>query len=330
MARPPVEAWPQPAGSAGADLGRFVGERLGRLARRAALLARTRVWFLSRGFMEVETPLLVPSPGTEVHLDPVAATLTPGPGLAAERRWLITSPEYAMKRLLAAGAGPIYQIARVFRDGERGARHRPEFTMVEWYRPWVEGYDALIADCEAWLSALADESGQGPVITWQGRRFDLTPPWPRITFFDLLRTRAGVARPEELDEAGWIEALVAVERGLGDGRPEVVVDWPVPLASLSRRSERDPRVAERFEVYLGGLELGNAFAELTDAAEQRARCVEDNRVRAATGKPELPLDEDFLGALAAGMPPSAGIAVGFDRLAMIFCDAPTIDDVVAF
>ena len=202
--------------------------------------------------------------------------------------------------------------------------------MVEWYRPWVDGFDALVEDCERWLMALADATGQGPTITWQGRRYDLTPPWPRITFFDLLRTRAGIERPEDLDEDRWLEALVAVERGLGEERPEVVVDWPTPLASLSRKKANDPRVAERFEIYLGGLELGNAFAELTDAAEQRDRCAEDNRVRAAIGKPILPLDEDFLGALAAGMPPSAGIAVGFDRLAMIFADVASIDDVLAF
>ncbi|MFO0747444.1 MAG: EF-P lysine aminoacylase EpmA [Myxococcota bacterium] len=329
VARGPGE-WPPSAGSAGADLSRFLGERWQRLARRAELLAVTRAWFAAAGFLEVETPVLVPSAGTEVHVDPVAATLHPEPGAGPEARWLITSPEYAMKRLLAAGAGPIWQLVRVFRDGERGRRHRPEFSMVEWYRPWVDGYDALVADCEGWLGALARASSGGPVIRWQGRRFDLTPPWPRITFFDLLKARAGVAHPEDMGEDGWLDALVAVEATLGAERPEVVVEWPAPLASLSRKKASDPRVAERFEVYLGGLELGNAFAELTDAAEQRRRCQDDNRVRAALGKAEMPLDEDFLGALEVGMPPSAGIAVGFDRLAMIFCDVPSIDDVLAF
>jgi len=322
--------WPPPPGAAGADLGRFVGPRFERLRARADLLAATRAWFSERGFMAVETPLLVRSPGTEVHLDPVPATLTPTHGAAPEPRWLITSPEYAMKRLLAAGAGPIYQLGRVFRDGERGARHRPEFTMLEWYRPWVDGYEALMDDCEQWLGALARRRHGTATLTWRGQRYDLTPPWPRITFFELLRQRAGIVNPEALDEDGWLAALVDVEHTLGATRPELVTEWPAALASLSRKKLDDPRVAERFELYVGGLELGNAFAELTDPHEQRARCEHDNRVRRASGKPELPLDEDFLGALTAGMPPSAGIAVGFDRVAMLMLDADRIDDVLAF
>ncbi len=319
--------WPPGDGRPGADLGRFLGDRWRVLAARSRLLAATRNWFAHQGFLEVETPLLVPSAGTEVHVDPVTATLHPRPGAGPENRYLITSPEYAMKRLLAAGAGPIYQLGRVFRDGERGRRHRPEFTLLEWYRPWVDGYDAILEDCEQLLRTLAGADA----ITWQGRAFDLTPPFPRIAFFDALRERADMAHPEDLDPERWLQAYVErVEATLGVERPEFLVRWPRALASLARAAPDDARVAERVELYVGGLELGNGFAELTDPVEQRARCEAENTERRALGKPAMPIDEDFLGALQAGMPPSAGIAVGFDRLVMLLADAASIDDVIAF
>lgn len=322
----PQAEWPPSRGAAGDDLGRMTPDFWRRLRARADILKRTRAWFDSRGFLEVETPLLVPSPGTETHLDPVSATLHPSPGAPPETRWLITSPEYAMKRLLAGGAPPIWQLCKVFRDGERGRNHRPEFTMLEWYRPWVDGYACLMDDCESLLRHLA-----GPTLCWRGRTYDLSAPFPRLRFFDLLRERADIAHPEGLGVDRWLEALVdRIEPTLGLEQPEFLCEWPVEMASLSRRAPHDPRVAERFELYLGTLELGNAFAELTDAAEQRARCEADNAERRASGKPELPLDDDFLGALEAGLPPSAGIAVGFDRLVMVLTDARAIDDVVAF
>jgi lysyl-tRNA synthetase class 2 len=318
--------WPPSLGERGADLGRFTPQRFERLKRRAQLLRELRAWFERQGFLEVETPLVVPSPGTEVHLDPVPVMLSEAPGLPPLPRWLITSPEYAMKRLLAAGAPPIYQICKVFRDGERGGNHRPEFTMLEWYRPWVDGYECLMRDCEDLITALA-----GDAITWRGRHYDLRPPWPRHTFHDLLRERADIADPYGLAPEAQLFAWVdRVEATLGVERPELVIEWPVALASLSRVKANDPRVAERFELYLGRLELANAFAELTDTDEQRRRCEEDNAERLRTGRPALPLDEDFLGALAAGMPPSAGIALGLDRLMMVLTDAASIDDVLAF
>lgn len=317
--------WP-PEG-AGRDLARFDARRWAMLRRRAELVQATRRWFEREGFLEVETPTLVPSAGTETHLDPVAATLHPRPGAAAETHWLVTSPEYAMKRLLAGGAGPIWQLAKVFRDGERGNNHRPEFSILEWYRPFVADYAPLMADCESLITTLAG----GPRLRWRGRDYDLSPPWPRLRFFDLCRERADIAHPEELDVERWLAALVdRIEPTLGEERPEFLCEWPAAMASLARRKADDPRVAERFELYLGRLELGNAFAELTDASEQRARCLAENDERRLAGKPEMPLDEDFLGALAAGLPPSAGIAVGFDRLVMVLSDAAAIDDVLAF
>ena len=312
--------------AAGSDAMTLLGGRFAALRRRAELLDRTRAWFRAAGFLEVETPLLVASPGTEVHLDPVPATLVPRAGAAPERRWLITSPELHMKRLLAAGSPPLFQLARVFRDGERGQNHRPEFTMLEWYRPWAP-YDALMADCEAWLLALAGSDR----IVYQGRAIDLTPPWPRVRFYDALRERAGLVEPERLDPEAQLLAFVErVEQTLGADHPEILLEWPIAMASLARPAPDDPRVAERFELFIAGLELGNAFGELTDAGEQRRRCLAENAERAAQGRPELPLDEAFLTALAEGMPPSAGIAVGVDRVVMLLTDARSIDEVLAF
>jgi len=318
----PTGEFPAP----GSDALVYLRGRFAALQKRAALLDRTRAWFRERGFLEVETPLLVASPGTEVHLDPVPATLIPGPGAAPEPRWLITSPELHMKRLLAAGAPPIFQFARVFRDGERGANHRPEFTMLEWYRPW-ERYEALMDDCEAWLRDLAG----GDRLTYQGRSLDLSPGWPRVRFYDALRERAGLVDPERLDPDAQLGAFVDhVEPTLGQDRPEFLIEWPIAMASLARPAPHDPRVAERFELFIAGLELGNAFGELTDVAEQRRRCVAENDERRAQGRPELPVDEAFLAALSEGMPPSSGIAVGLDRVVMLMADAGHIDDVLAF
>ena len=312
--------------SPGSDAMAFSGGRFAALHKRAAILDRTRAWFRDAGFLEVETPLLVASPGTEVHLDPVGATLTPRPGAAPEPRWLITSPELHMKRLLAAGAPPIFQLARVFRDGERGHNHRPEFTMLEWYRPWAS-YAALMDDCEGWIRALAGADR----IAYRGQPLDLTPPWPRVRFYDALRERAGLVEPERLDPDQQLFAFVdRVEQTLGAERPEFLIEWPIAMASLARPAAHDPRVAERFELFVAGLELANAFGELTDAAEQRRRCEAENAERRVQGRPELPLDEAFLAALAEGMPPSAGIAVGMDRVVMLLTDAAAIDDVMAF
>ncbi|MGM0576273.1 MAG: EF-P lysine aminoacylase EpmA [Myxococcota bacterium] len=320
--RHPTGEWPGPGDPMRlADPGRWE-----RLARRADLLETTRALFRERGLLEVETPLVVASPGTEVHLQATEVHQRPGPGEPARTRWLITSPEYHMKRLLAGGAPPIFQVARVFRDGERGRHHRPEFTMIEWYRPWA-GVDDIMADCEAWLRRLAG----GDTLRWQGHTVDLTPPWPRLPFLEALRTRGGIVEPERLTAAEQLRALVEhVEPGLGHGRPIFLTDYPIAMASLARPKPGDPRVAERFELYAAGLELGNGFGELTNPAEQRRRCEEDLRARRERDLPVYPLDEAFLGALEEGMPPSAGIAAGLDRVVMLLTDAADIDDVLAF
>lgn len=320
--RHPSGVWPAP----GSDGARFSdGARWPRLRERASILATTRAHFEARGFCAVETPLVVDTPGTEVHIAPTAVWQSAAPGEPPRTRWLIASPELHMKRLLAGGAGPIYQITRVFRDGERGRHHRAEFSMLEWYRPWA-GIEALMDDCEAWITALAPGG-----IRWNGQDLELSRPWPRIAFLDALRQRAGVAEPERLTPGEQLAAFVEhVEPSLGQRGPEFLTDWPIALASLARANPDDPRVAERFELFCGGLELGNAYGELCDAGEQRRRCLAENDERRALGLPELPLDEAFLQALAEGMPPSAGIAVGLDRVVMLLLDAGDIDEVLAF
>jgi lysyl-tRNA synthetase class 2 len=197
--------------------------------------------------------------------------------------------------------------------------------MLEWYRPWA-GIEALMDDCEALISELAPGG-----IRWRGRDLELARPWPRVAFLDALRERAGVPEPERLSPDAQLAAFVEhVEPSLGERGPEFLTDWPIALASLARANPNDPRVAERFELFCGGLELGNAFGELCDADEQRRRCVAENDERRELGLPELPLDEAFLQALSEGMPPSTGIAMGLDRIVMLLLDAGDIDDVVAF
>ncbi len=331
--RGPLRVWvsrPHPTGDFPAadspDRGLLSPDRWRLLRRRAELSDATRAFFRVRGFLEVETPLIVASAGTEVHLAATTVEHTRAPGEPARRGFLITSPENHMKRLLAAGAPPIFQLCRVFRDGERGSRHRPEFSMLEWYRPWA-GFESLLDDCEELLTELAGS----PRLSWQGQSLDLARPFERVAFFDALRERGGIVEPERLTTDEQLSAFVDhVEPTLGHGRPQFLVEWPIAMASLARPKPGDPSVAERVELFAAGIELANGFGELTDADEQRRRCLVDNDERRALGLPVYPLDEDFLAALDAGMPPSAGIALGFDRLVMLLADAATIDEVVAF
>ncbi|MBX3162657.1 MAG: EF-P lysine aminoacylase GenX [Deltaproteobacteria bacterium] len=328
------------------------------LAARATALAALREFFDARGFLEVETPLLVPSPGLEIHLDAVRA----GDG------YLITSPEYQMKRLLAAGCERIYQVCRCFRAGEHGPHHASEFTMVEWYRAYDE-LDAIARDTEELVAHVCRavsgapiarvpippdaSSGRSPAAAVAERTLDVAPPWPRLTVRDAMRTWARVdvdgdepaaalvakvraAGIDVADGTAWDDAFFAaflarVEPAIAAlDRPVLLEDWPSPLAALARRRPDDPRTALRFEAYAGGLELANAFGELTDPVEQRARFESDQATRRARDRPVYPIDEKLLAALAEGLPPSAGIALGFDRLLMLATGAARIDDVLAF
>ena len=307
------------------------GGRLHRnLVARARLLDGLRAWFRGQGFTEVETPLVVESPGVEVHLDPVPVQVSERPGAAPTPRWLITSPEYQMKRLLAGGFERIFQVGKVFRDGEHGQRHRVEFTMLEWYRAFA-GYDALMSDCEGLVTSLAALLGHGPHVTIGGRRLDLTPPWRRLTFHEALRERGGVTDPDALSPDEQERVLIErVDPTLGRDAPEFLIEWPASMASLARRKPGDPTVAERVELYAGGLELANGFSELVDAAEQAARFDADVAERRRLGLPALPTDEGYLEALRVGVPPSAGIALGVDRLVMLLLGESDIANVLAF
>lgn len=326
----------------GSEVARLPRPRLDAIAARARALAALRRFFAARDFLEVETPLLVPSPGLEIHLDAVPA----GGG------YLITSPEYQMKRLLAAGYERIYQVCRCFRAGERGPHHASEFTMVEWYRGYAE-LDAIIRDTEELVAEVVRAIAGAATARVGGRAIDVTPPWPRVTVREAMRRWAGIelagdepadaliaavraAGVEVADGTAWDDAFFAaflarVEPAIAAlDRPLVLCDWPAPLAALARRRPDDPRVALRFEAYVGGLELANAFGELTDPVEQRARFVEEQGVRRGRGREVYPIDERLLAALAEGLPPSAGIALGFDRLVMLATGAATIDQVLTF
>ena len=310
----------------GSDVERFIAQgKWSSLKARSRILKGVRAFFDAREFLEVETPLLVHSAGTEVHLDAVRAELHPSPGSPATLRFLITSPEYHMKRLLSAGSGPIFQLAKVFRDGEKGAHHRPEFTLLEWYRPF-ESYDVLMDDCEALVAELVDDTH----LCYGTHTIDLSRPWPRMTFRDALR-QFGHVDPETLSVEEQLECMVSVvEPRLDRSRPIFVTEFPIELASLARPKPGNAAVAERFELFLGGLEIANAFGELTNGQTQRRRCEDEIKERADLGKSHQPLDEEFLSALEEGCPPASGIALGLDRLVMLLTNSSTIDQVVSF
>jgi elongation factor P--(R)-beta-lysine ligase len=332
---------------------RFAARRR-RLEARTRILGAVRSFFAARGYVEVETPSLQLSPGLEPHLRAFRTELhDPRDGRVAER-YLHTSPEFAMKKLLVAGIPRIWQLAHVFRDRERSATHHPEFSMLEWYRAGAS-YRDLMAECAALVGACQEAAG-AEALAWRGRSADARQPWHRISVaaafreicgIDLLSTAPDPAAPNvELLAAAarqigmaphpgddW-EAiyfrifLERVEPLLGIGAPTILYDYPLSMAALSRRNAEDPRLAERFEVYVCGLELANAFSELTDAREQRQRFVADQAKKQALYGEAYPIDEDFFAALEHGLPDCAGIALGFDRLVMLATGADDIEEVL--
>jgi len=288
-----------------------------RLERRAAITAALRRHFEQGGFLEVETPIRAPCPAPEEHIDPEPSG----------DRFLLASPELQMKRLLASGAYPaVFQISRCFRRGERGDRHLPEFTMLEWYRAGA-GIEALMADCEAAIGAVA----AGTRVARAGVAIALAPPWERIEVDDAFARFAGWRPGGSPDPERFARDLVErVEPALPPDRPVFLVGYPASMASLARLDPANPARAERFELYAGGLELANGFAELTDAGEQRARFAREGEARRRRGATVAEADERFLAALELGLPPCAGIALGVDRLVMLLTGAEAIDEVVAF
>jgi len=311
------------------------------LRRRALLAAGVRSFFAGRGYAEVETPYAVVAPGEEVHL---ATFRTEQVTVEGARRplWLHTSPEFAMKRLLVGGAGRIFQLARVWRNGEGSDLHAPEFTMLEWYAPGA-GMADLIAETHALLRAVLPPTVSCRGVTATVEEIEILTvayAFTRHVGADLLATAddapalaaqagARLREGETWEDLFFRLLLERVEPAIGRRCPTFLTHWPAAQAALARRDPADPRVAERFEVFLCGMELANAFVELTDAAEQRARFIADRaRRHELYGAEDWPLDEDFLAALEHGMPASAGIALGFDRLAMIASGAARIDQVM--
>ncbi len=284
------------------------------MERRARLAGAVRAFFRDGGFLEVETPVRVAAPATERHID----------AEPSGSRWLRTSPELHMKRLLAAGCDRIFQLGPCFRAGERGAHHHPEYTMLEWYRAGA-GYLDMLEDAARLLRRAAGET-----FVYRGRTVRLAPPWEVVPVSEAFRRHAGWDPAEAWDEDRFdVDLVDKVEPALPRDAPAVLIDYPAPAAALARLKPGDALRAERWELYVAGIELANAYTELTDPAEQRARFAACAQARAAAGKPAYPLDEAFLAALAR-MPPAGGVALGFDRLAMLLADAPSLDGVIAF
>jgi len=299
------------------DLDRLASKRKN-LVLRERTLQSVRRFFQERGFLEVVTPLLSPSLIPEDHIHPVETN----------SGFLLPSPEIHMKRLLAAGYDKVFQIGPCFRRGERGSHHLPEFTMLEWYRA-REDYRALADDCEQLLMSVSQELFGRTWIDYQGESIDLDPPWPRVTVQEVFLEHAGWDPIEEETPERFGQDLgEKVIPGLVKTKPVFLLDFPAYEASLARKKLEDPRVAERLELFAGGLELANGFSELTDPGEQRRRFEETNRGRAAAGQKPFPLPEKFL-AFLSRIPASAGIALGIDRLVMLLTGASHIDEVIA-
>ena len=331
-----------------------LASRRGNLELRGRVLAAVREFFAQADFVEVHTPALQVSPGLEPHLRAFATVLHDPDSGAALPRYLHTSPEFAMKKLLAGGMERIWQLTHVFRDGERSATHHPEFEMIEWYRAGAS-YRDIMADCEALLRRVQN-AAEVDTFRRRGDTADAFRPWQYLSVADAFRDLVGIdllattPNPTNPDakrlaaaaaQAGlaphpgddWETLffrilLDRIEPRLGIVVPTILYDYPLAQAALARRKPEDPRLAERFELYVCGLELANAFSELTDADEQRARFEADQSKKRALYGETYPIDEDFLAALEHGLQVCAGIAMGFDRLVMLAAGADHIEDVL--
>jgi len=310
------------------------------LKLRAHMLARVRAFFAARDVLEVETPLLSSAATTDPQLASLATRYT-GPGFArGQTLYLHTSPEFPMKRLLAAGSGSIYQLCKVFRDGEAGRLHNPEFTMLEWYRTDFDHHQ-LMDDVASLVSQVLEPTratGHVEKLTYRDaflRHCQLDPHTATIDDFTTAVRAHGITAPADMpgdDLDPWRDLLLThvIEPQLGHGRMTFLHDYPASQAALARVRNDQPPVGERFELYLEGIELANGFHELGDATEQRRRFEQDLRRRHTQQLPTVPMDERLLVALGEGLPPCAGVALGFDRLVMLAAGAKSIDEVMAF
>ena len=292
---------------------------LNNLKLRARIIQAIRTFFESSGFLEVETPLRIPANAPEEHIEP----------LRSGELYLQTSPELCMKRLLCRGHDRIFQICRCWRGDERGSRHIPEFTMLEWYRSRSD-YEALMKDCEQLLQYVAKSCFASSTVCYDSITIALNETFTRVSVRDAFNVYADVTMEDAVGDGSFDEIMVTqIEPALVLDKPVLLLDYPIEMAALARPKPGNPAVAERFELYAGGLELANGFSELNDPVEQRLRFLAANRRRNRNGLPPLPIPEPFLRELA-NMPPSAGIALGVDRLVMLFAGATQIDNVIAF
>jgi len=322
------------------------GEALRRLlGARQACEAAVRAWFTGRGFTEVTTPVALPHPNLDPHVLPVPVALRDFSG-SSRTLWLQTSPELAMKKLVARGSGSIFQIARVFRDGEVTPRHRPEFSMLEWYRVGA-GWREVRDDAVAVVAAAARAVNGTPVARRGGRDHDLEGGWEEVTVGEALRRETGARSLSRQDLAAALQAggepvrgdeprdelffrlYLRAEPRFGLSRPAAVCGFPAFLGTMARASACDPEVLERFELYAGGLELANGYTELTDAAEQARRLKETRDALSAEGVPGLTVDPEFLQAVGE-LPPCAGVSIGLDRLMMLLLGKEEIAGVLPF
>ncbi len=329
---------------------------------REKVIDAIRAYFKGEGFHEVEVPLLLPTPSTEPFLEVFKTKLVDDQG----HKWdgfLPSSPEFAMKKLLSAGSGSIFTITKSFRNGEgRSSRHNPEFSILEWYRTpgdymdVAHDFEGLMIKINQTIGKLRKPENQqiraSEILMYQGKEYSLKAPWERISVAEAFEKYAGIDTETMLDgkrltacgkqrgyqvdekttwEEIWNQIIAnEIEPKLGQKGPTILYDYPVSQAALSKKKVSDPRFAERFEVFMAGMELGNCFSELTDWREQEARCLADLALRQAQGKLAYPMDTDFIEALKMGMPETGGIAVGVDRLVALFADAPDIADTLFF
>jgi lysyl-tRNA synthetase class 2 len=289
------------------------------LQRRALIYEFTRAFFIEQGFLEVETPICVPTIAPELHITP----------FKSDSGFLSTSPELHMKRMLAAGYDRLFQISHCFRSGERGRWHNPEFTMLEWYRAGSD-YIQMIQDIEHLVMTLAGKLGFGNKIKYQGQDIDIGLPWPMVTVRDAFLNAAGWDPIAKLDPLRFDTDLVTkVLLSFVASRPTVLIDYPAAMASLARLKPDEARIAERAEVFIGGLELANVYSELIDAKEQERRFHEAiEQIHKEYGQ-QIAMPRQFLEAMAH-LPECGGAALGVDRLVMLLCNMDSIDEVIAF
>lgn len=302
---------------AGSERGRLLRLK-DNLQKRALIIDGIRTFFRDHDFLEVETPVRMPSIAPEVYIEPVESG-----------DWfLATSPELHMKRLLAAGYERIFQLSRCFRRGERGRLHNPEFTMLEWYRAGAD-YEDIIRDTEELVLALAGSITDGHILRYQNSDIDLAKPWPRVTVRDVYLREAGWDPVSEYDGLRFdTDFLEKVQPSFATHCPTVIVDYPAAAAALARLKPGDERVAERAEVFIGGLELANIYSELVDRTEQEKRFREDIETIRRTRKAP-PISSHFMEALDY-LPECGGVALGVDRLVMLLCNTASIDEAMAF